>query len=252
MQCLRSALISKSNSELFLTSWSIIDYNIWYRRRLHTDTAALSPSATELQRAKIIERRNVLQRKIEGWISVQQLYMPYVTARREQWISTQTQSTAAEVIPLFLPSAISSESETACSKKTQEYEWRLRIAQAYDALNSLRDHLCLRAHMYKYKDRFVTGQRQNTRARSTIGYVEAKINSDTTRYRVAYMALTILGPILQKVDWQESLKALKHDDIRSISQGADGSTEGTRSLSWIWMTEGIGMNAEQRMQDGMF
>lgn len=223
--------------------------NLGFRRRLCEDAALLGPSTTDLQRAKIIERRNTLQRKIDGWISIQQLYMPQLLAYRKHWVDTHSDVVHAEQIPLFLPSAISSDIQ--CSKKALEYEWRLRKAQAYDALESLRNRLCLRTHMYKFKDRFVTGQRQNTRARSTINYVEAKIQADAERYRSAYSALTVLGPLLGEESSIDDLKTLSHEDIQGASQGVEGSSEGTRRLSWIWMINGVGLDSDEGMQKGI-
>lgn len=209
----------------------------------------LGPSTTDLHYAKILERRNTLQRKIDGWISIQQLYMPQLLAYREHWVNMHSDIANAEQIPLFLPSTILS--DVQCSKKAQEYEWRLRKAQAYDALESLRNHLCLRTHMYKFKDRFITGQRQNTRARSTISYVEVKIQADAARYRSAYSALTVLGPLLGEESISD-LKTLNHEDIRGMNQGVEGSSEGTRRLSWIWTTSGIGLDSDEGMQKGIF
>lgn len=176
--------------------------------------------------------------------------MPGVTSHREQWTNTHADILASENFPLFLLSAVSS--DISCNIKAQEYEWQLRIAQAHDALESLRSHLCLRTHMFKFKDRFITGQRQNTRARSTISHVEAKIDSDVARYHAAYTALSALSSILEKQNWNQEFRVLSRDDVRGISQGIEGSTEGTRQLSWIWVTQGVGTNAEQKMQDGMF
>lgn len=182
-------------------------------------------------------------------MGVQQLYMPQIVAYREKWIETHSDIITAENIPLFLPSAVSH--NVSCSKKTQEYEYRLREAQAHDALKSLRHHLCVRTHLWKYKDRFITGQRQNTRARSTIGSIETRIQSDAARYRAAFSALAVLGPLLGHNNHSE-LKILNQEDIRGMSQGADGSSEGTRRLSWIWMVNGVGLNNESGMQEGTF
>lgn len=176
--------------------------------------------------------------------------MPLVTPHREQWTTMHNDVIVAEDLPLFLPSSLSS--DISCSTTAQEYEWRLRVAQAHDTLESLRSHLCLRTHMFKFKDRFITGQRQNTRARSTIGHIEGKINNDITRYHAAHAALSALGPILGKQDWNQELQVLNRADVRGISQGTEGSTEGTRQLSWIWVMQGAGMNAEQKMQNGTF
>ncbi|KAF9456592.1 hypothetical protein BDZ94DRAFT_1315017 [Collybia nuda] len=51
---------------------------------LRQGTAALSLHPTSLQKAKLLERNNRLQRRIDAWISFQQLYTPGVAALRRQ------------------------------------------------------------------------------------------------------------------------------------------------------------------------
>ena len=206
---------------------------------------------TDLQYARILERRNTLQRKIDSWASIQQFYMPFVTAhRRAHWPTNHSESNFVENMPLFLPASLPATVE--CNKKLQQHEWRLRIAQAHDALDSLRRHLLLRTHMYKYKDRFITGQYSNTRARSTIQNVELKITGDAERYRAAHAALTILAPLLDQCNWDVDLQALKQEDIRGMGNSDTTRSVGTQRISWIWTIRGVGANAEDGLQQGMY
>ncbi|OBZ77742.1 hypothetical protein A0H81_02190 [Grifola frondosa] len=172
------------------------------QRRLRVDAAALGQHATDLQRAKFMERQNTLLRKLEAWWEIQALYMPGVTAHQQ--------------------------------------EWRLRYAQAHEVLNDLRGHLELRSHLYVYKDRFVRGQRHNTRARTVITGAQSKIDADVSRYRTAHAALLSLSTILHKTGWQVVLQPLNDSDIRHVTDGEDGQSEGRRTLSWIWKASGEG------------
>ncbi|KAL1948716.1 hypothetical protein VTO73DRAFT_10522 [Trametes versicolor] len=200
--------------------------------RLKADCVAIHLHATDLQRARIQERQNVLRRRIDAWAGIQQLYMPAVASRRARMMSESEEASLSYNIPLLLPSAAYPVSP--CSATLLDHEWRLRYAQAFDSLDDLRGHLEVRTHLYKFKDRFARGQRPNTRAMSIIKAVESKITIDATRYRIARAALYNLCGVLRKLDWQDHLRPLADADIRHITDGADGQSEGRRTLSWIW------------------
>ncbi|GBE85898.1 hypothetical protein SCP_0804220 [Sparassis crispa] len=126
------------------------------QRRLQVDAAALGQHATELQRAKIQERCNVLQWKIEAWYGIQRLYMPGVDVLRAWAAASQETPFPVQEMQLLLPSAV--QGMMACSPALMEVEWRLHYTLANDILSDLCRHLRLRSHMYIYKDRFVRGQ----------------------------------------------------------------------------------------------
>ena len=77
-------------------------------------------------------------------------------AHPDQTASKTTAEIAPWDYPLRLPSSLHLRS--ACLPILQQHEFRLREAQAYEALDELRDHLRLRSHMYKYKDENIVGQ----------------------------------------------------------------------------------------------
>ncbi|KAI0693244.1 hypothetical protein C8T65DRAFT_711224 [Cerioporus squamosus] len=190
------------------------------QRKLRADSAALSASPTDLQRAKILERQNTLQRR--------QLFIPSPCA---------DDSILPQDHPLFLPS-------TACTRVTipqllLEHEWRLWEAQAYDALTDLRGHLEVRAYLYRYKDEQVRGQKEITRSHDVIHGIDSKIKLNTSRYRAAYTALTTLSAALGKIDWRGSLQPLNDGDIQHITAGDGSGSEGRREISWIWKASGV-------------
>lgn len=162
--------------------------------------------------------------------------MPAVASRRARMMSESDAASLSYNIPLLLPSA--AHPATSCPDTLLNHEWRLRYAQAFDALDDLRGHLEVRTHLYKFKDRFARGQRPNTRAMSIIKQVESKITIDATRYRIARAALFNICGVLCKVGWQDHLRMLQDADIRHITDGADGQSEGRRTLSWIWTVAG--------------
>ena len=205
------------------------------RRSLRIEAGKLWDHAKDRQKTKLLLRSNALQRKIDAWSTYQLLYCPAVGRLRVMTASDTTEAQTARKpydIPLWLPSQI--KGQAPVNPHLQEVEWKLRHSQAYEALERLRSHLQVRAHLYSFKDRFVRGQGANTRARNTISSLQAKIDATADEYRVAYEALISLGTVLLRFGWKDELLPLNPDDVRDISDGLPGESEGRRTMSWIW------------------
>src|ERR1700712_4137808 len=100
-----------------------------FRRRLRADKAGLGIHATDNQEGKLLQRSNSLQRRIEAWVKVQELYMPMVAALRMRDMSSGV-IVAPESFQLWLPSQVGG--SAACDPKFRIIEWRLQYAQAHD------------------------------------------------------------------------------------------------------------------------
>lgn len=182
-------------------------------------------------------------------MEVQLLYMPTVSRLRVA-ADRQGGGDPIEVynIDLMLPSAVGSRIKV--DRKLLKYEWRLRYAQAHDNLHQMRRHLLLRTHMFRFKDRYGHGQQHHTRSLGAIKLLQAKIDVDVTRYRKNHAALDQLAATLRQVGWQEILRPLRDSDIRALTAAEqEGTSEGRRSMSWIWRAEGAG-EGDQAMQEG--
>lgn len=186
----------------------------------------------------------MLMRRIESWAIVQASYIPFVASLRVKNPLDSENINKPECFPLFLPSAL--RRHIPCDTKLQEIEWKLRIGQAHDALEELRQALRTRAYMERFKDRFLRGQGANTRARNSLKAVDAKVDSSAIKYHIAYAALLELSTLLGKTGWNNGLRSLEKDDIRPMTAGAEHrSSEGRRRLSWIWLVCGYdGRTAE--------
>lgn len=149
-------------------------------------------------------------------------------------------------LPLHLPSSLPA--RIPCAQKLHLYEFRLREAQAHEALEELRQHLRLRTHMYKYKDRHVVGQRANTRSQTSINRMQKKVDASAAKYGIARHALTMLSRHFEGNEWSTRLLPLTREDIRPLMDGEEGQSEGRRTLSWIWKVVGI---SHQSQDDGM-
>lgn len=221
------------------------------RRRLRIDSKALGSHSTDLQVAKVLERANRLKRQLDAWFAVQLLYMPAVSQMR---ITDESDSlTSAVDAQLFLPSHIVN--HTPVPYDLMEFEWRLRFAQAHDALHDIRRLLLVRSQMFAAKDRFSRGQRQVTRSQNLLRGVQSRIDASATKYREFRIALLRLGPPLGKVGWDDELQVLQEADVRGLSAKESSSSEGRVTMSWIWKVSDGGGNfnpAGPRMQEGMF
>ncbi|KDQ22301.1 hypothetical protein PLEOSDRAFT_163201 [Pleurotus ostreatus PC15] len=145
---------------------------------------------------------------------------------------------SAENTDLLLPSDASLGST---DKTLAEFEWRLRYGQAHDQLSDLRRQLLVLSTMYQSKDRYVCGQVNNTRSGTLIKNVQERIKFISNRYWKTRSALVILGGILMKSGWESTLLPLANTDVRSLKGGEDASSsEGRRTLSWIWMARQTG------------
>jgi hypothetical protein len=51
--------------------------------------------------------------------------------------------------------------------------------------------------------------------------------------------------------WQLSLRFLADEDIRGLSEGLMGDSEGRRTVSWIWTRYGV-VNEEEGADEGIF
>ncbi|GBE83266.1 hypothetical protein SCP_0503140 [Sparassis crispa] len=142
---------------------------------------------------------------------------------------------------LYLPSELPS--GTLCDPRVQRYELRLRTAQAYDALDELRRHLRVHAHLYKFKDRFVHGQRYLTRAKTVIARVQDKINADAARYHRAYSAINSWATLLHEPLMPNDLGPLQGEDVHGMTDGMLGETQSQKTLSWIWRRHGVGSSS---------
>lgn len=118
---------------------SVIDLET-QQARLKFDSNKLDGSATMLQLAKIQERKNSLQRRINAWTAmqrridastaIQHLYLPTVSvlrARDDRDASDATAERLPQDLPLYLPSSLPG--LASCSLKLRQHEFRLREAR---------------------------------------------------------------------------------------------------------------------------
>ncbi|KAG6836052.1 hypothetical protein H0H93_011949 [Arthromyces matolae] len=226
------------------------------QRKLGADIASMGQHPTANQLSTVLERSNHLRRKITSWIEVQSLFMAEASRQRlkdaPRGSPDGTSATKVYDIQLWLPSNLASKG-IIVTQELRLYEWRLREGQAHDALEEIRRLLRLRSYLYKYKDRFAQGVKANTRSNVLIDKATVNMNRAAERYRVARNAMIVLSNGLETpVMWRTTLRDLRSEDLRSLSEGLVGDTKGRRTISWIWLqnTDTAQTDDDPRFNDG--
>ncbi|KAG6835804.1 hypothetical protein H0H93_014501 [Arthromyces matolae] len=230
-------------------------------------------SSTTTQQGSLAEQRNQLRKKLTAWELIRGIYMPgLLQYRTDNPITVPTDN--PEDQPLWLPSSIPADKRHAvCVADLPTMEEKLRTAQCYDALDTIRRTLNMKARMIQFKNANIRGQRDGTRSRAIIDRVQDRARFTSARYiaaRSAKLALAGSGP------WEGDLQVLRPEDIRmytdpervrqgpgrpgtieadadvdmSASDSApgiaisllpeergrrDGTGETRRTVSWIWV-----------------
>ncbi|KAF9549677.1 hypothetical protein CPC08DRAFT_769036 [Agrocybe pediades] len=251
------------------------------QRKIAIDLKNLSK--TDHAKAQWTLRSNTLRRKINNWIEIQHLYIPGLVIHRQK-LAVAARENGIDIpsydINLFLPSEIPP--SVACDGRLADIEFQLRYAQCTEALDDLRNALCLRAYVILDKARFQVqrGRRAVTRSQGVIDRVQAKVDDASETYRRGREALVNLAKGLGRFGWERDLQELKPEDVRPLSDdeaarekqrrkekrqpqsvvaeefGYDVTgliSEGHRTVSWIWRQMGgqIDMNTGERLHESM-
>jgi hypothetical protein len=182
------------------------------------------------------------------WRKAQVLYMPIINVMLSEAEPSRTPE-KAEDAHLFLPSALQVGART-CDQRLRHNEWELRLAQAHDAVEELRQCLRIRSSLLTYKKEWVRGQGANTRAQNALERVMARQGTCMARYRVAWDSLNALARSLGKVGWQQGLQYLHDDDICPLVDPDARPGQGRRRLTWIWTMTGVDISGNGTDEDG--
>ena len=138
-----------------------------------------------------------------------------------------------ESVRLWLPSALPTASRDVwCTSELPALEFRLRYAQAVDALDQLRQlRRLLRGLILQTKKHPSPTQRTTTRSQSVWDGLGARIAQVCSRYRDARTALLRLHPSGNYVAF---FKELKKEDVRGPGREDDECSELRFTPSWIW------------------
>ncbi|KAJ7092128.1 hypothetical protein C8R43DRAFT_908179, partial [Mycena crocata] len=207
------------------------------------------------QKRVMLERCSKARRKILSWMETQTQFMPEVAVLRTAAAAERAEASRAK------PVAGELVQDTPCLPELQEYEFRLRMGQAHEALFDLRHELLLRTNEFKHqKDRH--GVRDGSRAQAKLAAIKQQMDRATEMYRVAWAALVVLGKRLNRRGWDVNLKPLLDADVRQMPEAAfrrrkgkklketaaakkKRRVEARRPISWIWLADGSAAHADR-------
>jgi len=182
-------------------------------------------------------RHRPISQAIQNLSSPQRVHMPGASAFLDN-IDPATVAETPKTVKLWLPSQLPSNTrDKSCVKGLPRLEFRLRLAQAHDALDLIRHFRSVyQVLLMKNKVHISTSQGTMTKAKSIFSRFLFKIDRAAARYRDARVALLRLDPDERFAKWQGKLKELRREDVRGPSREVDEKSESRQQLSWIWKT----------------
>ena len=141
-----------------------------------------------------------------------------------------------ESVKLWLPSHLPTAScDESCAPELARTEYRLRYAQAFEALNNLRSAQAIyRGLLIKKKAHITTSQGTRTRSTGLFGRFKAKIDRSVATYRAAFAAIKRLAPDELFGTWKNALRELRSEDVRGPGYDDDRPSKSSHVPSWIW------------------
>lgn len=194
----------------------------------------------------IQDKRITLQRHLRQFRDLQAVYMSCSTALLAA--NSGSREGNVETEALILPSSLLPDvRRTGCAEGLAAKEEKLREAQCYDALETVRTMQRTQRSLKAFRNRNLRGQRQTGRSFATILRLQGKSTLAAEKYHTARAALLALrGPGI----WENTLRVLKAEDIRALdseifdidesrnaSKGVSFDS-GSHQLSWIWLMGG--------------
>ncbi|KAL5476405.1 hypothetical protein ACEPAI_3410 [Sanghuangporus weigelae] len=222
-------------------------------------------------------KRDALCRQIIKWRKIQDIYMPGAAVFRSEAVKDQTTeairpedspgmsssvsgrnpidpegnsscqnapgiptidvtSNNVEHAPLYLPSSLS---PSMVDSRLRSIELRLRLGQADDALEKIRNYRRTLHAVSVMRDMHVseTGNRPYTRIQAVFERFQSKIKQYVEVYRKAQNALEVLEP---DGEWRKKFQVLRDEDVRDPGRDVEAqSGEGHQTPpSWTWLTSG--------------
>ncbi|KAF8135325.1 hypothetical protein K438DRAFT_1786899 [Mycena galopus ATCC 62051] len=233
--------------------------------KLGIDVRALkNPSVS--QKLAFTKRRTMLLKRIHKFRQVQGIYMSALhpqLSNMQKEVYDGNGDQQLEATRLFMPSELTVVVRAgACVLSVAKIEARLRYGEACEALDAVRYGLRTRTMMNRYKLRNFTGQGRMTKGQGMLQQINIKIHATKVCYRYARATLLALHG---HGDWEERLRVLSDNDMRTLNERAltaekkaqndhwaelrgafvEGGMahatglaagEGSHTLSWIWYT----------------
>ncbi|KAL1671328.1 hypothetical protein EV122DRAFT_226759 [Schizophyllum commune] len=207
----------------------------------------------------INNRRRALLEKIKPFNDLLKTHIPGApsTASEEE----RDKAIDPEHLTITMPSRLPADKRrVACAEGLPAKELKLRRAQAHDTIQQIRKKLHAKQYYIQYRNSNLTGQKQNTRARTLLATLQERIDLDAQAYRAARQAILDLRGVNQDPDYPalhakdlqlEGERAEADDDAARKSAAADRQrtrhvhvSTGKSTMSWIWTANGLYANTD--------
>lgn len=210
---------------------------LYWRRRFRTKNS--DPDDT----TSVRDRHRLLSQAIQALSSPQRVYMPGASGFLDTVDPTAVTETP-ETVKLWLPSQLPAVSRgSSCIEGLPHLEFRLRFAQANDALDLIRRlRGVFQALLVKKQVHVSSSQGTMTKSKALFSNFTLKIDQAAARYRDARVALLRLDPDEKFAKWKGNIRELRREDIRGPSREADEPSESQQRVSWIWQTSSLQPN----------
>ncbi|TRM56317.1 hypothetical protein BD626DRAFT_575841 [Schizophyllum amplum] len=161
-----------------------------------------------------------------------------------------------EHLQITMPSRLPADAvRMSCAEGLPEKELQLRRASGRDALLGLRKKLHAKQYYIEYRNKTLTGQKQNTRARTMLATLQERIDFDAETYRASRAAILSLRNVDDDPDFPKLLAKdlqlegeLTEDDDNAARRMAAAGRQRARhihvstskhTMSWIWTANGV-------------
>ncbi|KAJ7626008.1 hypothetical protein FB45DRAFT_1030326 [Roridomyces roridus] len=182
--------------------------------------------------SQIQELRLSLSKKVRAYETLQDIFMPGVTALRREAEEARNPDLAparVEYVKLWLPSELSvDQRRTGCRKGLAMMEARLREGQCADALKDLRARLHAQRFLITWRNTNAVGQKGSTRSATLIGRVGDRVARVAAKYRQARTALIAL----KGEGYAPQYKDLCQEDM-SVGIEEESDAASWKKLSWL-------------------
>ncbi|KAG9011574.1 hypothetical protein FRB90_007155 [Tulasnella sp. 427] len=227
---------AEKSEALFLSNAiELEDLQYQLRSRNLDDYIVEGTGGAEKRRAQHLRSLDALRRRCDQHLSALSAVCPGISQDSVTRLQDPT------VQDLHLPSSYTEAQRMAFGiVGIAHKEAQLRVGNAHDNLNALKDALGLRSLLVQAKKTHVRGQVQNTRSEASIKRASQVVLRHKHAYQRDWKAIVSLGVEMGATGPAAGLQELRDNDIRNLREFIDNREYGRSadSLPWIWRSVG--------------
>ncbi|EAU81827.2 hypothetical protein CC1G_12943 [Coprinopsis cinerea okayama7 len=156
-----------------------------------------------------------------------------------------------EEVRLPLPSCLSSSISSTSIELAGSKELKLRLSQADDALEGIRNDIGHKSYLYRSNVRLAEGKKQKTRGYAAVKNVNDSLKNHVKVYNQARWAMRRLGADAKTL---QRYRPIAPGDTKAVTAIYNPNARGQRnkSLSWIWTMDVAGDSAKSEYLEELY